>query len=508
MLKRTKEEKPWEKGKAAEPASRGNGLEWLEKGDRSMESLRLCPHCETLNPPGVEACEVCGRRLPPPAHGENPLLGRVEGILASARDERAARALIDKADALMEEKEYDPDTVMSVYADVVRHFGEDDSPNMRYWVGRALLGIARVLWIQDQPDAARAVYDEIVSNSGNGSPPGDVIKVFVSEVHTLNKLGRHDTAMVVCDEFARRFSEEVSPDVRSFVISALCYKASVLEALGEYDAAMAVHDEIDRRFGEDSSPDVRSRVVSTLCNKAKALKGRGEYDAAMAVHDEIDRRFGEDSLPDVRSCLVSALRDKAMILRRKPGNHNAAMAVYDEIDRRFGKDGSPDVRSRVVSALRHKARALSDNRDAVEAVYGEIVRRFGVDDSPDVRAEVADALYDKGSCFLEEPDARIDVYNEIIRRFGDDRSPSTSMRLTIAFTLERKSEILEEQGKYDAAIAACDEIDRRFGKADSFYSKKVGEALLHKANILEKQGKRDAANAVRAEIKHRFDKEQ
>ncbi|MDR2032754.1 MAG: hypothetical protein LBP86_11025, partial [Azoarcus sp.] len=34
MLKRTKEEKPWEKGKATEPASRGNGLEWLEKGDR------------------------------------------------------------------------------------------------------------------------------------------------------------------------------------------------------------------------------------------------------------------------------------------------------------------------------------------------------------------------------------------------------------------------------------------------------------------------------------------
>ncbi|MDR0717400.1 MAG: hypothetical protein LBF50_08295 [Azoarcus sp.] len=101
-----------------------------------------------------------------------------------------------------------------------------------------------------------------------------------------------DAAIAIFDEVVSRFGEDASPGMRKQVAMALFSKGMTLGRQNKHDAAMAAHDELDRRFGQDASPDARKWVAMALFNKNATLRIQNKPDAAMAVHDELDRRFG------------------------------------------------------------------------------------------------------------------------------------------------------------------------------------------------------------------------
>ncbi|MDR3352969.1 MAG: tetratricopeptide repeat protein [Zoogloeaceae bacterium] len=398
----------------------------------------------------------------------------------------------------------------------------------------------------------------VLPNEQASSPDEQAAKALFDKGIALLKQGNADAAIAAFDEVDRRFGQDVSPGVREWVARALGYKGVTLIPQGDADAGIAVYDEIARRFGQDASPGVREQVALALLNKGVTLEILDKTDAAIAIYDEIERRFGQDDSPGVRGQVARAKAGKKSLQGDSPGErelaakalldkvqplwrHNkpdAAIAVYDEVDRRFGQDASPGVRELVARALFDKGETLvqQDKPDAAITVYDEIERRFGQDASLGVfepvnwararseqitkaRAEkkffqdaspeqAAKALFDKGVTLLKQGqrDAAIAAFDEVDRRFGQDASPG--MREQVAGALFNKGETLVQQGKRDAAIAVYDEIDRRFGQdASPDMREWVAGALFNKGDALGRQGKPSAAIdaiAVYDEVDRRF----
>jgi tetratricopeptide (TPR) repeat protein len=115
------------------------------------------------------------------------------------------------------------------------------------------------------------------------------------------------------------------------------------------------------------------------------------------------------------------------------------------------------------------------------------------------------ALISKGLDLAEQGklDAAIAAYDEVDRRFGKDNTPK--VREYVAMALIIKGLSLGRQGKPDAAIAAYDEIERRFGGDNTPEMREiVAKALFDRGLSLEEQGKFDAAIAVYDEVERRF----
>jgi tetratricopeptide (TPR) repeat protein len=314
---------------------------------------------------------------------------------------------------------------------------------------------------------AITVYDEIDRGFGREESPGIrevVVRGLVNKGMRLHKQRKFEGAIKVFDSVDKRFGRETALEIREVVISGLVYKGLTREQLGEFELAITVYEDIDQRFDSDASPYIRIAVVNALVNKGIAQGRLNNPAEAISIFETLESRFGDDPLAPIRESVITGLLNKGVALG-KQGKFEQEIKVYDEMDRRFGNDASPGIREQVVKGLLNKGSTRGQQEQFAEAlmVYDEMDRRFGNDASPGIREQVVKGLLIKGSTLGQQKQVAkaLMVYDEMDRRFGSDVAPG--VREQVLRGLVNKGVSLGEQGKPEAAIKVFDEIDRRFG---------------------------------------------
>ena len=412
------------------------------------------------------------------------------------------------------------EAVVNAYDKIDRHFSSDNAPEVRKQIAKAISNKADALERQNNNEAAIAAYDEATRRFSNDESP--LVRYWAAyALHRKAKVLREPKAAIaVYDEISRRFGTDDSPAVRYWAVSALIDKAEALREQDELDAAIALYDEAARRLAD--TPEARGIVVDALVHKAEVLKKQGKLDAAIASYDEVVRQLitGTDD-GVVPGALEILCMEKSLILWEQ-GKVDAVLTTWKELARFFeplGIASEAEIRFEGVKMLIDQAEKQvkqAKNQDelaAAFAAYDKVARHFDNVDYPDVRKlfaaahEVkADALVDFLGNLLEEQDkfeAALAAYDEFARRFGNNNS--TEARSQAARALVAHANDLMSRDEFAAAIVAYDEILRRFTTDNApGVRAQVAEALVGKAIILKKQNKFEAAISTCDEVIRRF----
>ena len=354
-----------------------------------------------LNRPqdALEACDEVVRRF---GESETPALL-----------ERVATALVNRGGALVALKR--PQDALEACDEVIRRFGESETPALLERVAAALVskGVALgdlkrpqdaleaydkgvALGDLKRPQDALEAYDEVVRRFGESDSPALLERVagaLGNRGAVLSALNRPQNALEACDEVVRRFGKSETPALLERVATALGNRGAALGTLNRPQDALEAYDEVIRRFGKSETPALLERVATALGNRGGALVALNRPQDALEACDEVVRRFGESDSQALLERVAGALvnRGGALVALNRPQD---ALEACDEVVRRFGESETPALLERVATALGNKGAvlvALKRPQDALEA-SDEVVRRFGESDSPVLSVEVKGAL--------------------------------------------------------------------------------------------------------------------
>jgi tetratricopeptide (TPR) repeat protein len=252
-------------------------------------------------------------------------------------------------------------------------------------------------------------------------------------------------------------------------------------------------DELTQPYGEDNSPATREKIARTLLKVGREMSKGGIHELSSGIsykgkwesafYNEVTRRFGADKLPAVRAMVAEMLLLKGIVTRT--GSHpkvKAGIPVFEEFELRFGQDKDPAIRALYVRSLVEKGIAWAgENPEMAVAIYDDVVSRYGEDRDPVVRAQAASALLQKASA-VKDRVSFLNSLDEIDRRYGKDKDPEVQQR--VIEMLFRKARITGwPEGKEEddqRALAAYDEINRRFGKGNVQIQTKIAQELIFK----------------------------
>ncbi len=235
-------------------------------------------------------------------------------------------------------------------------------------------------------------------------------------------------------------------------------------------------------------------MATALLNKGRSLARLSRAEGAIAAYHEVVERFGDAQDPAILLSVVKALAYQGGLLWDVDRQENA-IAIYDDLRRRFGETSDRTLVEAVAIALFGRCLALGAlNRSTEElAGYDEIVERFGaVSGEPAIewvaKARLQRALRLQQANRYEEAVAG---YDDLVRSI-DQASPSAILDLMasgqaaelLAQALVNQGLALSEIGRWDEAIAACDEVARRSGRAAGALAGYVASALQCKACAL------------------------
>jgi tetratricopeptide (TPR) repeat protein len=417
------------------------------------------------------------------------------------------RALVHKGLVLVRQREdinldwdqaqHKLEEALTVFNQVDRRFGQDQSPAVREWVVKALLQKGLIL--------EKQIVEPLTTI------PVITLRLEEEDRHRIKKQQQQRAELVTFyEEIDRRFGQDQTLAVRTGVAEALIKKGDLLDLLDRYDESFATYDEIVRRFSQEDSPTAREWTARTLIQKGKRwgykvmyafstpIDGPDGDEEAVALYIEVIDRFSQDPAPAVRQWAAEALFNIGELLK---GTHK--LDAYDEVVRRFGEDEAPEVRQWAAEALRHKGIYRGDI-----ATYDELDRRYGQDTAPEIRNTVVNGLSRKGKILWKQgkPDGMIAVYEEIDRRFSQNEKKNEKARGSVAAIFLDKGVCLGVLGRFEAAYAVFDEIDRRYAEDEDYFFALLllPEALFAKGFLLEEEGKPEAALAVYEELKRRY----
>ena len=422
-------------------------------------------------------------------------------------EERAARELFGVASALNDQDQ--AEDALAAYGEVVRRFGESESPAVLELAAMALFKKGLVLGELNKVADAFAAYDEVVRRFGENESltvlqwiaPAMVMKGFA-----LQRLNRAVDALAVYDEVVRRFGKDENSTLVESVAKALVSRGLMLQRLDRLDEALATYDEVVRRFGENNAQILVRCVAEALVNKGLILQRLNQATDALAACDEVVRRFGENKIPAVLRWVATALVNKGLALQRLSRSDDA-LAAYDEVARQFGDGKTTLFVGQVATALVGKGDLLSgmDRPHDALAVYDEVVRRFGEDETPILVQQTAKALIIKGLILqgLDRTDDALAACNEVVRRYGEDETPVLVQR--VAMALVTKGLVLQQLNRTDDALAAYDEVVCRFDEDETpLLVQEAVIALISKGATLAGLNRQRDSLVVYDEVVRRF----
>lgn len=428
---------------------------------------------------------------------DNSLSGRV----------KAAKEIINGGVSFLQEGQFEE--TMVACEEVVRRFGDSDTPQLAEQVAKAILLKGITFGKSERYGEELASHDEIVRRFGNSTTPAVLHLVawaLVTKIRTLANLNRFDEAVVVCDDVVRRFNKSEVPEIHEQVAFALVGKGISFHALGQPDKELATYDEIVRRFSGSTIPRVREQVAFALVNKGTIFSVLGQPVKELASYDEVIRQFGDSDLPKIIEQVAKAIffRGLALLNLKQP---KETIAACNEIEQRFGDTDAPAVLGVIAQAMTVKGNVLDELKQPKKAlvVYDEIIQRFGGSKMPDLLEITAQALFKKGGVLSElgNFEETISVCDEIVRLFGDNDTPG--ILVLVAHSLANKGSMLGELNRLEEIPAVSDEVIRQFGSSDvpEIFSA-VAHAYGNKVRSLVELDRSEQAIAVCSEVAHRF----
>ena len=475
--------------------SQGSTVESAERAASELFKTTAASNVRNRAEDTVEACDEVIRRF---GESESP------AVLVWV-----AKALVNKGTALSELNR--PQDALEAYDEVVRRFGKSETPALLERVATALGNRGAALGALNRPQDALEACDEVVRRFGKGETPAlldSVAFALVNRGAALGALNRPQDALEACDEVVRRFGKGETPALLERVATALVSKGTALSELNRPQDALEAYDEVVRRFGKSETPALLERVATALGNRGAALGALNRPQDALEACDEVVRRFGKSETPALLERVAAALvnRGGALGALNRPQD---ALEACDEVVRRFGKSETPALLERVAAALVNRGAALGAlNRpqDALEAC-DEVVRRFGKSETPALLERVATALGNRGAALgaLNRPQDALEAYDEVVRRFGKSETPALLER--VATALGNRGGALGALNRPQDALEAYDEVVRRFGKSETpALLDSVATALGNRGAVLGALNRPQDALEAYDEVVRRFGK--
>jgi tetratricopeptide (TPR) repeat protein len=339
----------------------------------------------------------------------------------------------------------------------------DNDPAIRVQYVRSLVEKGKI-WEKDDPEKAIAAYDDVIRRFGEDQSPAIRMQLLyalqnkasaVEQSLTLDKTTIDNFVSKIIQRFGERTSRdkiEYSSDLRD-----TCQKRDV-------PALLAAYGETDHHLKN------KEKFLSVLLGKCQP-----DVQALVAVYDEIDRRFGKDNDPEIkRQAVLTLIKKNNNKWQRR--NVQVNLATYDDINKRFGKD-DVKVREKIADILLNEGNEGRQQARVNNLWWDTLMQWFGQDDDPKVQVKIRGMFFQKGEILAKKKDyeAAIAVCDEAIRHFGG--------KDTINF-LKRKGELLRKKGDLDAALAVFDDI-ARFDIPDGYYSERLESIVIKSEILLQ-----------------------
>lgn len=377
-----------------------------------------------------------------------------------------------------------PEAALAIYDEVVERFCGSKAPGLKAQIAILLLrkGITQEHIGEDR--AAIATFDEMVDRFGNSNATELqewITKAQVSKGGALERLGNREAAIAIYDEVVEHFGDNKALAIKVEVARALVRKGIAQERLSKNKAAVATFDEMIERFGNNSEQELHEWVAKALVTKGFVLERLGKCEAAVAIYDEAVKHFGDSETPEVEVQIARALVNKGF-RQGLLGDSGAAVGTFDQAVERFGQSDMPELQMQVAIALVNKGVRLGKLGEikAAIAAFDEVVERFGKSDAPELQEGVARALATKGFALgqLGENEDAIAIYDQVVGRFGD--SEALEVQVQVAIALVNKGGRHLHLGDMTNAIVTFDEMIERFGGGDDLSLRKQLASALNK----------------------------
>ena len=397
------------------------------------------------------------------------------------------------------------------YRQVVEKFVSSQVTEVRRQVARALLGSAKLEWMQRRFKKAIGTIDlltEVIDVTDDIDTCVSVARGLICKATALALKGSDAKAIGVCDELLRRFILVSDVELQEEVVNALVWKGyslcslereaeaagvffdlynridkgfdpgnsvscaagqirlgCILHSWGAFDLAGHVFDRVISQAISSEDAEVQLQAGYAFINKALTLREQGKVEQAIEM---LSRLFGqpEPDEPNVAPKLLGAGLLLFGTLLRQVGRLPEAVAVFDRLISLSGGPTHP-IRSYVASALFHKALALNDLQLVDQAIvtYRDLLRGFGKERDPEVmkasvhgRANLAQHLKDRGE--LEEA---LEVYaplaslpKSILR--GEHRAIIARMLINRSVMLCRASRFTEALAGVEFILAGLSDL--------------------------------------------------
>jgi tetratricopeptide (TPR) repeat protein len=325
----------------------------------------------------------------------------IEG-LETTLDERAARALLDKAITLGELNRHEEE--LAAYDRVLEKFGGAKELQIIAVVADTLINKGLALGELKRDDDELSAYDEVIRRYDELNNPDlldQCMKALFNKGVVLGALGRFEEAIAVCDEVTRRFGDAQEPSLHEASVQVLVNKGYYLGKLNRHDEEIAVYEQVVNRFAEEAESS--EQVAKALLNKALALGALKRTQEAITTCDELTNRYGQAVDPVLREMVVQTLLTKGFYLREL-NLHEDAIAAYDEVIKRTAEATEISLREALAKAFARKGMALAklERHDEAAAAFEEVLSRFEGSTEVPLRQRVAQALNGIGFTLLLE----------------------------------------------------------------------------------------------------------
>jgi tetratricopeptide (TPR) repeat protein len=256
---------------------------------------------------------------------------------------------------------------------------------------------------------------------------------------------------------------------------------------------------------QPSTPALHEQFAIFLFNKGMAM-GEEYRDKAVEAFDELITRFAEDTSPKIHELVGKAMFRKAATLRELKLPEKAADA-FTQMAGRHADDPSADMRELAATAMFRKAVILGelDRTEEAAAAYDELIEHFYDDRSTVPRELVAMAFHNRAIAIRHKSEQAVESVKQAITRYeqlaADDPNAFEERLASARRLLDQINSIaaaamfdravrLEQNGHYEEALAAYDEIYSRFCNSPSPTLRELAaKAQFNKAAILDELGR-------------------
>ena len=419
-----------------------------------------------------------------------------------------ANRLFDEAIGLRNQNR--AEEALVTFNEIVRRFGESDTPNLSRLVAKAFVSEGVTLGRLNRAEEALASFDEVVRRfeaSSSSALIEQVVQALVNKGVALSELNRPEDALDVFGGVLRRFGDMQTIDLLEPLAVAHFYSGLTLAGLSRPREALAAFDELVRRFGENDAPAVLDLVSTALVNRGVTLNALNRPKDALLAFDEVVRRYEGQEAPALVESVAHALFSKGAIYDDL-NQLGEALTVYDEVLRRFGESDGATVLGLVAQSGVNKG-VMLDKLDRLEdalSAFDEVVRRYGGQEAPALVESVAQALVKKGFTLvrLNRPGDALSPYDEAVQRLRGSGTPALFTQ--VAEALVGKGAALGELGQAEKALEVFDEVVRQYdGNETPSAIELVAAALLNKGSALIRLNRPQDALVVYGEVVNRFE---